>query len=59
MTTAELSHLTGKPLGTINRWAREGKIRAEKLPGRTGSRLYRLSDVEHLIERERGEAVAS
>lgn len=49
LTTAELAELTGKPVGTINRWAKEGKLRGEKLPGRTGSRIYRRSDVEHLL----------
>lgn len=51
LTTAEAALILGKPIGTVNRWAKEGKLReAAKLPGRTGSRLYRRSDVEALVE---------
>lgn len=56
LTTAEVSKLLDKPIGTINRWAVEGKLRATKLPGRTGSRLYRRSDVEAFREPEQASA---
>lgn len=51
VTTAEAVELTGYPHQTINRWARQGILReAMKLPGVTGSRLYRLSDITRLMD---------
>lgn len=53
LTTAEAAKLLRRPVGTVNRWAKDGELReAAKLPGRTGSRLYRRSDVEALAERK-------
>lgn len=50
LTTAEIARITGRPVGTVNRWASQGKLVAQKLPGRTGSRLYRRSDLAHILE---------
>lgn len=52
LTTREVAKLLDKPIYTVNRWAKAGKLRAIKLPGHTGARLYRRSDVEHLAPQQ-------
>jgi excisionase family DNA binding protein len=50
LTTAEVARLTGKPVGTVNRWVREGKLKpADQYPGRTGPRRFRRRDIEPLL----------
>lgn len=45
--TAEAAEIIGVRVGTVNRWAAEGVLEAAvTLPGKTGARLYRRSDVE-------------
>lgn len=48
MSTREVAEFLGRPVGTINRWAAEGKLRSVKKlgDGRTSARLYRRRDVE-------------
>ena len=54
LTTAQVAELTGWSVTSINRWALRGDLPAErKLPGRTGSYLFRRSVVEQRI-RARG-----
>lgn len=49
ISTAEAAELAGVNIATINRLAASGKLpTAHKLPGRTGARLYRRSDIEAL-----------
>ncbi len=50
LPTATVAELLGKTVTTINRWVLEGKlIPAVDMPGRTGARLFRRSDVEALL----------
>ena len=57
LTTAEVAAMTGWSVTSINRWALRGDLPAErKLPGRTGSYLFRHSVVQ---DRIRSRAVAS
>lgn len=50
LTTAEVAAVLGRPIATVNRWARTGRLPvAGKLPGRTGANLYRRADVEQLL----------
>lgn len=46
LTSAQVAKLTGKSVRTIHRKVASGKLRyAQKLPGDTGSYLFRPSDV--------------
>lgn len=55
LTTAQVAELTGWSITSVNRWANSGDLPPEhKLPGRTGSYLFRRSIVEQRI-RVRGE----
>lgn len=52
LTTAQVAELTGWSVTSINRWALRGDLPAErKLPGRTGSYLFRSSVVQERIRR--------
>ena len=52
ITTATAAGLLGKSVATVNRWAAEGRITpAVEMPGETGARLYRRSDIEALLAR--------
>lgn len=54
--TAEAAAILDRPVATINRMALDGRLPiAVQMPGRTGARLYRRSDVEALrrVEAER------
>lgn len=53
--TAEAAVIFGVSVKTVNRWASDGVLPcAVKLPGRTGAKLFRRTDVERLaIKRER------
>lgn len=47
LTTSEVSELTGWSVTSVNRWALSGDLPAErKLPGRTGSYLFRRDTVQ-------------
>ena len=49
LTTSQVAVILRKPVGTVNRWASEGRLAFErKLPGRTGAYLFRRADVERL-----------
>lgn len=48
LTTAEVAEAFRVAEGTVNRWVREGNLRAIPLPGGKGYR-YRRSDVEALM----------
>lgn len=54
LTTSQVRDLTGWSVTSINRWAKRGDLPWErKLPGRTGSYLFRASVVqERLRDRE-------
>jgi predicted DNA-binding transcriptional regulator AlpA len=50
MTVAEVVELTGWSTTSINRWARAGALPYErKLPGRTGSYVFRRSVIEQRV----------
>lgn len=47
LPTKAVAELFSTTVATINRWAQEGKlVPAVEMPGRTGARLYRRSDIE-------------
>lgn len=47
LTTAQVVERTGKHRRTIERWIASGRlIAAERLPGPTGDRLFRVEDVD-------------
>lgn len=49
--TSEVARLLGKSIATVNRLAQSGQLRpAVEMPGRTGARLYRRSDVIAFLE---------
>lgn len=57
LTTRQVHELTGWSVTSINRWAKDGDLPSEhKLPGRTGSYLFRASIVQ---ARLRGRDLAS
>ena len=50
LTTAEVAERCRVSVATVNRWAASGALPvAMQLPGATGARLYRPTDVEALI----------
>lgn len=50
LTTAQAARLLGKSVGTINRWVNENRLSpAVTLPGETGARLFRRSDIDALL----------
>lgn len=50
LTTAEVSEITGWSITSINRWALNGDLPSErKLPGRTGSYLFRRAVVQERV----------
>jgi len=50
LSTAAVAQLLDRSVSTINRWASQGRLEpAVDMPGRTGARLYRRSDVETLL----------
>lgn len=58
LTTSEVATLTGWSVTSINRWAQKGDLPSErKLPGRTGSYLFRYAVVQQRL-RAREEANA-
>jgi predicted DNA-binding transcriptional regulator AlpA len=58
LTTSQVAELTGWSVTSINRWAQKGDLPPErKLPGRTGSYLFRTSVVQERL-RTRTEAGA-
>jgi excisionase family DNA binding protein len=53
MTTAQVCERLNTDRKTVRRLIRNGELRAEKLPGRTGAYLFRAEDVEAVaIQRE-------
>lgn len=47
LPTKAVAALFSTTVATVNRWAQEGKLTpAVEMPGRTGARLYRRSDIE-------------
>lgn len=51
MSTAEVAEHLDRPVGTINRWAAEGKIPvAYKVGGRTGANVFNRADVENFAK---------
>lgn len=47
LTTAQVGHLLGKSVRTIQRMAEAGELQvAHQLPGPNGPRLFRRSDVD-------------
>lgn len=60
ISTAAVAELAGRTVATVNRWAAEKKLTpAHEMPGKTGARLYRRSDViAYLASLERSEASA-
>jgi DNA-binding transcriptional MerR regulator len=50
LPTNEVAKLVRRTVATVNRWANEGKlIPAVEMPGETGARLYRRSDVQAFL----------
>lgn len=50
LTTAQVAALTGWSVAKVNRWADAGKLPVHhQNPGRTGAKLYRLSDVQAIV----------
>lgn len=50
LPTKAVADLLGTTVATVNRWAIEGKLAvAVEMPGRTGARLYRRSDVDAFL----------
>lgn len=59
LPTTAVAELLGKSVATINRWAQEKRlVPAVELPGETGARLYRRSDVEALLPAKPTEAAS-
>ncbi len=57
--TKDVAGLAGKTVATVNRWVLEGKLTpAVEMPGKTGARLFRRSDVEAFLAAEPTEATA-
>lgn len=55
LTTSQVVELTGWSVTTINRWAQSGDLPHErKLPGRSGSYLFKRSVVEERIAPRQG-----
>jgi predicted site-specific integrase-resolvase len=45
--SAEVCDMLGIDRGTLSRWVASGRITpAKQLPGRTGARLFQLSEIE-------------
>ncbi len=53
LSTREVAVLLAATVSTVNRWAAAGTLVSEKLPGRTGSRVFRLDDVEAFRDSEK------
>lgn len=49
ITSAEVGELLGVDRATVTRYAVEGTLRSQKLPGRTGSYLFDRTDVEQFV----------
>jgi predicted site-specific integrase-resolvase len=59
ISTAEAADILRANVATVNRWASSGVLAvAIQAPGRTGTRLYRRSDVEALAASRREAALA-
>jgi len=48
VSSAEAGRILGVTPVTIQRWAREGSIAAEKLPGKTGAYVLRQSEIRRI-----------
>jgi len=61
LTSRQVAELTGWSITSINRWALSGELPADrKLPGRTGSYLFRRSVVlDNLRQRDEANALRS
>ena len=50
LSTSAVAALVGRSVATVNRWAQEDRLTpAVTMPGATGARLYRRSDVDALV----------
>lgn len=57
--TTEAASILGKSVATVNRWAATGRLAAAvEMPGETGARLFRRSDVLALGSPEPTEAAS-
>lgn len=48
VSVAEAGRILGVTTVTVQRWARDGSIAAEKMPGKTGAYVLRRSEVERV-----------
>ncbi|WP_368859019.1 helix-turn-helix domain-containing protein [Mycolicibacterium mageritense] len=48
VSVAEAGQILGVTTVTVQRWARDGSIAAEKMPGKTGAYVLRRSEVERV-----------
>lgn len=59
LPTKAVADLLGKTVATVNRWVLEGKLHpAVEMPGKTGARLFRRSDVDAFMAVEPTEAAS-
>lgn len=51
LKTADVAKLAKVDVATVNRWAKSGRLPvAVQVPGETGARLFRRSDVDHVLD---------
>lgn len=50
VSTSEAGQILGVTAVTIQRWAREGVIASQKMPGKTGAYVLRRSEVKRLAD---------
>ena len=51
LTTAEVAEIAGVDVGTVNRWAREGRLSVvRQLPGIRGARVFDGGEVRKLLD---------
>lgn len=59
LPTKAVAAMLGRSVATINRWAQEGRlVPAVEMPGDTGARLFRRSDIEALLNAQPTEAAS-
>ncbi|SKO51951.1 Helix-turn-helix domain [Mycobacteroides abscessus subsp. bolletii] len=49
LSSTEAGQLLGVTTVSVQRWARDGLIAAEKMPGKTGAYVFRRSEVERVL----------
>jgi excisionase family DNA binding protein len=57
LTTSQVAHLFGVDRSTVNRWVKQGRIRAINTPG--GQCRYRIADIDEASARSAPTPTAS